>query len=386
MRDPAFLSVKQPEETPRLRIAQVAPLYERVPPPQYGGTERVVSFLTEELVRRGHEVTLFATDDSETRAVLNGIAPRALRLRASGTERWAYHVLELGEVFERAAEFDLIHCHLDFLAFPFSRLVRTPSVHTLHGRLDLPFLRPVFAYFRDVPLVSISNHQRLPLSEFDLRWVATVYHGLPLASYCAGDGRGGYLAFLGRIAPEKRPDLAINVAKRVGLPLKIAAKVDPADRAYFEHEIRPLLDNPLVEFIGEIDDAAKPAFLRDALALLFPVDWPEPFGLAMIEALACATPVIARPCGSVPEVIEDGLTGFLADTVEDMAAAVRRLNRLDRDNCRRTVEARFSVEAMVNRYEAVYRRLVATMPKILTVPKVDWKQRAAYVAATAEAS
>ncbi|MFQ5830951.1 MAG: glycosyltransferase family 4 protein [Candidatus Methylomirabilia bacterium] len=369
-----------------MRIAQVAPMYERVPPALYGGTERVVSYLTEELARRGHRVTLFATADSETAAVLNGVAPHALRLSASGPEPLAYHVLELTEVLERAAEFDIIHCHVDFLAFPLSCLVRTPTVHTLHGRLDFPYLTPLFARFRDLPLVSISNHQRLPLARLGLRWVATVYHGVPVADYAVGAGRGGYLAFLGRISREKRPDLAIEVAKRVGVPLKIAAKVDRADWAYFEREIRPLLDEPLVEFVGEIDDATKPIFLGDAMALLFPVDWPEPFGLVMIEALACGTPVIARPYGSVPEVMEDGVSGFLADTVEEMAAAVRRLGRLDRDWCRRRAEARFSVEAMVDRYEAVYGRLAASKWRTPAVRQATPVAAGAYVAATAGGS
>jgi glycosyltransferase involved in cell wall biosynthesis len=346
----------------RLRIAQVAPLFERVPPALYGGTERVVAHLTDELVGRGHHVTLFATADSGTAADLAGIAPNPLRPSASALEPWVYHVLELSEVFERAAEFDIIHCHVDFLAFPFGRLVRTPTVHTLHGRLDLPFLKPLFARFRDIPLVSISNDQRLPLSELGLQWVATTYHGLPLSQFAPGSGRGGYVAFLGRICPEKRPDLAIQVARRVGLPLKIAAKVDPVDRAYFEREICPLLRDPLVEFVGEIGDADKSAFLGDAVALLFPVDWPEPFGLVMIEALACGTPVIARPRGAVPEIIEEGVSGFLADTVEGMAAAVRQLDRLDRARCRERAEARFSVEAMADRYEAIYRTLAAGVP------------------------
>ncbi|MFQ5791640.1 MAG: glycosyltransferase family 4 protein [Acidobacteriota bacterium] len=385
MQEQVLRSVKRPGGASALRIAQVAPLYERVPPPLYGGTERVVSYLTEELVKRGHEVTLFATADSKTAGVLNGVAPQAFRLCASGMEPWAYHVLELAEVFERAAEFDIIHSHVDFLAFPFGRLVHTPTIHTLHGRLDLPFLVPLFAHFRDVPLVSISNHQRVPLAGLALRWIATVYHGLPLSRYPAGDGRGAYLAFLGRMAPEKRPDLAIKVAKRVGVPLKMAAKVDPADRAYFERDIRPLLDDPLVEFVGEINDAEKPAFLGDALALIFPVDWPEPFGLVMIEALACGTPVIARSCGSVPEIVEDGVTGFLADSVEDMAAAVGRLDRLDRDPCRRSAKARFSVEAMVDRYEAVYRALVGSVVKTPALGRPRREQPATSMAAAARA-
>jgi glycosyltransferase involved in cell wall biosynthesis len=341
-----------------MRIAQVAPLWERVPPALYGGTERVVALLTDELVRRGHRVTLFASGDSVTRAELVAPTARALRLDPAGWHPMAAHMLELGDVFERADDFDLIHCHVDYLAFPFARLVRTPTIHTLHGRLDLPYLPPVFRRFRGVPLVSISQAQREPLRGLGLAWAATVYHGLPLDRFPYSPREGRYLAFLGRIAPEKRPDLAIAIAKRVGLPLKIAAKVDPADREYFETEIRHLLDHPLIEFIGEIDDAAKPAFLGDALALLFPVDWPEPFGLAMIEAMACGTPVVARPCGSVPEIVRPGTTGFIADTLDELVDVVKRLDTIDRAECRRHVEARFTVERMVAEYEAAYRRLV----------------------------
>jgi glycosyltransferase involved in cell wall biosynthesis len=342
-----------------LRIAQVAPLYERVPPALYGGTERVVSWLTEELIRRGHRVTLFASGDSRTAAALVSACERALRLDGGGGDPLVPHVIELSQVFERAADFDVIHCHVDFLAFPFGRLVRTPTIHTLHGRLDLPQLVSVFRRFHDVPVVSISDAQRRPLAHLPVRWVGTVPHGLPLDLYPFSPRPGRYLAFLGRIAPEKRPDLAIAVARRVGLPLKIAAKVDPADRAYYEREIRPLLDDPLVEFVGEIGDAHKPAFLGEALALLFTIDWPEPFGLVMIEALACGTPVIARPCGSVPEVVIGGQTGFIADTIEELVDAVKRVDTIDRAACRRDVEERFTVERMASAYEALYRSLLA---------------------------
>jgi glycosyltransferase involved in cell wall biosynthesis len=278
---------------------------------------------------------------------------RALRLDLDTGDPLAPHMVELAQVFERAEDFDLIHCHVDYFAFPFSRLVATPTVHTLHGRLDLRHTRATHAYFRGVSLVSISEAQRRPLEDLQLAWVATVHHGLPLETYPLGSGRGAYLAFLGRIAPEKRPDLAIGVAKRAGLPLKIAAKVDPVDRTYFEREIEPLLADPLIEYLGEIGEAEKPGFLGNAVALLFPIDWPEPFGLVMIEALACGTPVIARPCGSVPEIITHGRTGFIADTVEEMAAAVRHLDRIDRSRCRRETETRFSVERMVDHYEIV---------------------------------
>ncbi|HZP39005.1 MAG TPA: glycosyltransferase family 4 protein [Methylomirabilota bacterium] len=342
-----------------MRIAHVAPLYERVPPALYGGTERVVSHLVEEQVRRGHDVTLFASGDSRTAASLVAPVPRALRLDDGVADPLALHMVELSQVFERAEEFDLIHCHVDYLAFAFSRLVRTPTVHTLHGRLDLPYLRPLLAHFDDVPLVSISAAQRRPVEDLSLAWAGTVHHGVPLANYPLGRGGGGYLAFLGRISPEKRPDLAIRAARRAGIPLRIAAKVDRADREYFEREIEPLLDDPLVDYIGEIGDADKPAFLGDAVALILPIDWPEPFGLVMIEALAYGTPVIARPCGSVPELIVPGRTGFIADTVDELALAARSVDRIDRAACRREAEARFSVEHMADGYEAVYERLEA---------------------------
>jgi len=343
----------------RLRIAQVAPLYERVPPALYGGTERVVSHLTEQLVRRGHQVTLFASGDSLTAAQLVSVVPRALRLDGDSPDPLPPHLIELAEVFDRASEFDLIHCHVDYLGFPFGRLVTTPTLHTMHGRLDLPALMPLFDCFADVPLVSISDAQRQPLRGLPMNWAGTVYHGLPLDRYPFSPGGGRYLAFLGRLSREKRPDLAIAVARRTGLPLKIAAKVDAADRAYVEQEIAPLLDHPLIDFVGEIDERAKPAFLGDALALLFPIDWPEPFGLAMIEAMACGTPVIARPCGSVPEIIAPGLSGFVVDTLDEMVEAVKRVDAIDRAACRRHVEERFSAERMADGYEAIYRRLTA---------------------------
>lgn len=344
----------------RLRIAQVAPLYERVPPVLYGGTERVVSYLTEELVEHGHDVTLFASGDSETKATVIAAVPTALRLASDSYQADASsaHVVQLGQVIQRARDFDVIHCHVDYPAFSLGRAIRTPVLHTLHGRLDLPYLRPVFAHFTDAHVVSISGAQRRPLADLDVRWVATVYHGLPLARYPYSATGGRYLAFLGRIAPEKRVDLAIAVARRIGVPLRIAAKVDPADRAYFDREIRPLLDDPLVEFIGEIGDRDKPAFLGGAMALLFPIDWPEPFGLVMVEAMACGTPVIARPCGSVPEVILSGVTGFVVDSVDETVDAVKRVDVIDRAECRRWVEQRFSVERMADDYERVYERLL----------------------------
>jgi glycosyltransferase involved in cell wall biosynthesis len=343
-----------------LRIAQVAPLYERVPPALYGGTERVVAALTDELVRRGHQVTLFASGDSQTIGDLKSPVDRSLRLDPEAGDPVAAHVLELAQVFERADEFDLIHCHVDYLAFPFGRLVHTPTVHTLHGRLDLPHFVPLFRHLRDVAVVSISDAQRAPLRSLDVNWVGTVYHGVALESYPYAEEGGEYLAFLGRISPEKRPDLAIAVAKRLAIPLKIAAKVDAKDRDYFESEIRPLLDDPLIEFIGEIDEAAKAEFLGGAMALLFPIDWPEPFGLVVIEAMACGTPVVARACGSVPELIEAGHTGFVVDTFDELVDAVKRVRTLDRAACRRHVEARFSIRRMVDDYESVYRQLTDT--------------------------
>jgi glycosyltransferase involved in cell wall biosynthesis len=344
---------------PRLRIAQVAPLYERVPPALYGGTERIVAFLTDELVRRGHDVTVFASGDSRTRGKLCAPIPRALRLDSGATDSLSPHVIELAQVFQRASDFDVIHCHVDYLAFPFGRFVATPTLHTLHGRLDLPFLAPIFRHFRDVPVVSISDAQRAPLQHLDVAWAGTVYHGLPIEQYPYSPGDGRYLAFLGRICPEKGVDLAIEVAKRAGVPLKIAAKVDPVDREYFEQTIRPLLDHPLIEFTGEIADGDKVRFLGDALAVLFPIDWPEPFGLVMIESLACGTPVIARERGSVPEILVHGRTGFVADTVDELVNAVKRIDIIDRAACRRHVETRFTAARMGDDYEEIYRRLLA---------------------------
>ena len=342
-----------------MRIAQVAPLYESVPPRLYGGTERVVSWLADELVQRGHEVTLFASGDSRTHARLVSAWPRALRLDPAQPDPFALHTLELAQAFSRADDFDVVHCHVDYLAFPYGRLVSTPVVHTLHGRLDLRPLIHVLTELREVPLVSISDSQREPLAGLGLNWVATVHHGLPMqdvpAVTTASDGR--YLVFLGRMSAEKRPDLAIAVAKRAGLPLIMAAKVDRPDREYFEREIRPQLGHPLIEYIGEVSDAEKWRLLGDALALLFPIDWPEPFGLAMIEALACGTPVVARPCGAVPEIVRDGEVGFLADTVDELVAAVKRVDVIDRARCRRWAEAQFSVGVMADHYESVYRRL-----------------------------
>lgn len=340
----------------RLRIAQVAPLYESVPPKLYGGTERVVAYLTEEMTRRGHEVTLFASGDSTVSARLEATHPAALR--ASGLAVWGncLHLPMLSEVFDSAARFDIIHCHLDFWSFPFARFVSAPTVTTLHGRLDIKELLSVYRYYSEASVVSISDAQRAPLPQ--LNWVATVHHGLAKNQLKFSPGPGKYLAFLGRIAPEKRPDLAIEIARRCALPLKIAAKVDAADRDYFETVIRPLLNSRDVEFIGEIGEQQKSEFLGNAIALLFPIDWAEPFGLVMIEALACGTPVIARPCGSVPEILRDGVTGFVSSSIEGLVQGVHRISTISRERCRAEFEARFTADVMAAKYEQLYYRLI----------------------------
>ena len=340
-----------------MRIAQVSPLWESVPPKLYGGTERVVSFITEELVRQGHDVTLFASGDSVSCARLESIYPEALRLITRNFNREAPMTLLLERAFGASDEFDLIHSHLDFLGFPLARRCAAPVVTTLHGRLDLPELAPVYREFSEIPLVSISDAQRRPLPWAN--WQATVHHGLPRDLYTFHPRPGRYLAYLGRIAPEKCPDQAIAIATRVGIPLRIAAKVDPVDREYFRGRIEPLLAHPLVEYLGEITDAEKNEFLGDALALLAPFDWPEPFGLVFIEALACGTPVLAYRRGSVPEIIDDGGTGFVCETQNEFCAAVDRLPLIDRQRCRQEFEARFTVERMVHGYLDVYEQLVA---------------------------
>ena len=338
-----------------MRIAQIAPLVERVPPLLYGGTERVVSALTEELVRRGHEVTLFASGDSVTDARLVPITERALRLDQSVQDPYAHTMRQLGTIFAHAADFDLIHNHLDYFAWPFARLVHTPVVTTMHGRLDLPDLAAVTRDYREQPLVSISDSQRDPLPWAN--WAATVYNGIDLTPYPFHDRHGAYFAFIGRIAPEKNLEGAIEIARATGIPLKIAAKVDPVDEDYYQNEIKPRIDGSLIEYVGEIGEHEKGAFLGPAYALLFAVDWPEPFGLAMAEAMACGTPVLGLRRGSVPEVVQDGVTGFVCDSEGALAAAARRIPELDRRACRRHVETRFSAAAMADGYEAVYREL-----------------------------
>jgi glycosyltransferase involved in cell wall biosynthesis len=341
----------------RLRIAQIAPLYEPVPPKLYGGTERVVSYITEELVRRGHDVTLFAAGDSQTKARLAPGCERALRLLGKPELGASLQLGMLADIFTEARRrFDIIHSHIDYWSFPFARLSQTPTISTMHGRLDIEDLHAVYRSFPEAALVSISDNQRDPLP--GMNWAATIHHGLPPELLQFNPQRGKYLAFIGRISPEKRPDLAIEVALRSGVPIKIAAKVDVVDREYFAEVIEPLIKPPLVEYIGEIGDAQKSEFLGGALALMFTIDWPEPFGLAMIEALACGTPVIARPCGSVPEVIRDGVTGFIAKEVDEMVAAVDKIGSISREGCRREFDERFSVQVMVDKYETVYHRLL----------------------------
>lgn len=340
----------------RLRIAQLAPLYESVPPKLYGGTERIVAYLAEELARRGHEVTLFASGDSTAKVPLRPCSPTSLRLSGLDDLGPTFHLPMLSEVYGHANRFDIIHSHIDYWSFPFARMVSVPTVSTIHGRLDIPVLAPIYRHYSDLPVVSISDEQRGPLP--GLNWVATIHHGLPNNLLRFSPGPGAYLAFLGRISPEKRPDLAIEVARRAGMPLKIAAKIDRADREYFETVVKPLLSTPGVEFIGEISDAQKSDFLGGASAVLFTVDWPEPFGLVMIEALACGTPVIARPCGSVPSVLRDGATGFIASTVDDLVGAVRKVGDISRRACRDEFESRFTSAVMAANYERTYYQLI----------------------------
>jgi len=341
-----------------MKIAQVSSLMEAVPPKLYGGTERIVSYLTDELVELGHDVTLFASGDSVTKARLEPAWPRALRLDAGIGDYLAPHILMLERLARCAKQFDVIHLHVDYLAYPIISRVGVPFLTTLHGRLDLPALPPLYTMFDDVPVVSISDSQREPLPTPN--YLATIYHGIPGHSLALGSGGGGYLAFLGRMSPEKRPDAAIRIAARAGMRLKIAAKVDAVDQAYFDATIRPLLDQPHVEFIGEIGDSEKGAFLGDAAGLLFPIAWREPFGLVMIEAMACGTPVIAMRCGSVPEVVDDGVTGFIVDDEDAAAAAAGRLERLDRQRIRQVFESRFTARRMAEDYAAVYWRLLKT--------------------------
>jgi len=338
-----------------MRIAQVAPLFESVPPRFYGGTERVVSWLTEELVRQGHDVALFASGDSLSNASLVPVCSRALRLDSHCIDPLAHHIQLVERVLQEKDEFDIIHFHIDYLHFPVSRRENLQQVTTLHGRLDIPDLVPLYREFSEMPVVSISNAQRKPLSW--INWHGTVHHGMPENSFKPRLEDGDYLAFLGRISPEKGVDRAIEIALRAQMPLKIAAKVDRADKEYFEHYIKPLLQSELVEFIGEISDLEKNEFLGKAAAFLFPINWSEPFGIVLIESLACGLPVVAYPLGSVPEIIEDKVSGFLVNNVEEAVHAVANISKIDRKECRRAFERRFTAKRMADDYLSIYQRI-----------------------------
>jgi glycosyltransferase involved in cell wall biosynthesis len=353
-----------------MKIAQISPLMESVPPRLYGGTERIVSYLTDELVRLGHEVTLFASADSVTAARLVGCASVALRLDGNVRDPIPYYMLMLDRVRELAEEFDVLHFHIDQFHFPLFHQMADRTLTTLHGRQDLPDLKPLYIGFGDMPLVSISNAQRRPIPKAN--FVGTVHHGIPTNLYTPiYNPRGGYVAFIGRISPEKRPDRAIRIARTLGIPLKIAAKVDKADEAYFHETIAPLLSDQGVEFIGEINERSKTEFLGEAQALLFPIDWPEPFGLVMIEAMACGTPVLAFRHGSVSEIVDQGLTGAVVDTMDEAVRMLPRVIALDRRAVRRRFEQRFSSERMATDYVAVYRSLLersSILERETTVP------------------
>lgn len=344
-----------------MKIAQIAPLVESVPPKLYGGTERVVSWLTEELVRQGHDVTLFASGDSITNAELDPVVPRALRLDGQMHNSVWYNLLMLERVAQRAGEFDMLHFHIDFFQFPVFRDIANRTLTTLHGRLDLPEIQPLYRVFNWAPLVSISNSQRAPMPP--VNWRGTVYHGLPADQFHMVEKPKDYLAFLGRISPEKNPIGAIEIAERVGMPLKIAAKIDAVDREYYETVVAPVIArSPHVEYIGEINEAQKQIFLGNARALVFPIDWPEPFGLVMIEAMACGTPVIAFNRGSVPEVIDDGTSGFIVENVDQAVAALERIDVLSRRKVRACFDLRYSATVMATRYVEIYNNLLSQNP------------------------
>jgi glycosyltransferase involved in cell wall biosynthesis len=355
-----------------MRIAQVAPLFESVPPKTYGGTERVVSWLTEELVRLGHDVTLFASGDSMTTARLVPICERSLRLDQRCADQLAHHYVMLDRVLQEKDNFDLIHFHIDYLHFPISRSHNLAHLSTLHGRLDIPDLQPLYRSYKDMPLTSISDAQRVPLPW--VNWQGTVHHGMPEDLFSLYPEQGKYLAFLGRTSPEKGLDEAIEIAKLCDMPLKVAAKIDRVDVEYFNTVIKPLLKHRLVEFIGEIGYPEKSDFLGNAAALLFPIQWPEPFGIVMIEAMACGTPVIAYPRGSVPEIIEDGLTGFIVSDSKQAVKAIRNLEKFNRRNCRKRFELRFTDRRMAQDYLAIYERLVQAeeAPLAVTNGVLSW--------------
>lgn len=350
-----------------MRIAQVAPLAESCPPRLYGGTERVVHVLTEELVKLGHEVTLFASGDSRTSARLVACVPEALRLAGTKGDVTPYHLSMVELVRRQLSAFDIVHFHIDLFHCPAVGTWNCPTVTTLHGRLDVPNLRPFYSVFGETPLVSISNSQRRPMPP--VKWMDTIYHGLPLDGLPFNPAGGDYLVFLGRISPEKRPDRAIEIAVRAGLPLKMAAKIDEVDREYWTRVVEPLVRaNPNVEFLGEVDEAGKGRLLGNAAALLFPIDWPEPFGLVMIEALSCGTPVVAWREGSVPEILDDGVTGRIVDTMGDAVAAVYDVLRLNRSVVRARFEERFSAQRMANDYLRVYQDLVESRRRPPQIP------------------
>ena len=360
-----------------MKIAQIAPLAECCPPKLYGGTERIVSYLTEELVRQGHQVTLFASGDSRTQAKLVRCSDMALRLNPTVKDHTPYHVMMLDSVRDQADAFDVLHFHIDLLHFPVIRDIADRTLTTQHGRLDLPDLMPFYAAFPEVPLVSVSRDQRRPLAR-PINWVGNVYHGLPrdLLPFSANP-KEDYLAFLGRISPEKRPDRAIQIAAQAGMELKIAAKIDPSDQAYWDSIIAPMIAmHPNVEYIGEINEAQKANLLGNARALLFPIDWPEPFGLVMIEAMACGTPVIAFRCGSVPEVVRSGRSGFIVSTIEEAVKAIKKVETLDRHKVREAFEKRFTVERMTQDYLAIYRGLPGVRTKAARIRHLDGDEMA----------
>jgi len=350
-----------------MRIAQVAPLYESVPPRLYGGTERVVSWLTEELVHEGHDVTLFASGDSLTNARLVPVCSRALRLDPKCVDSLAHHINLVERVMQAKDEFDIIHFHIDYLHFGMSRRDRLPQLTTLHGRLDIPDLAPLYREFYEMPVVSISDSQRAPLPW--LNWHGTVHHGMPTDTLEPGLAPGQYLAFLGRVSPEKGLDKAIDIALRAEIPLKIAAKVDRTDREYFESHIKPRLNSDLIEFIGEISDLEKNDFFSKALAFLFPINWSEPFGIVLIESLACGVPIVAFPLGSVPEIVEDGVSGFLVNSAEEAARTLKNIDVIDRRKCREIFETRFSAKRMAQDYVSIYQRIAK--PEAETIALTD---------------
>jgi glycosyltransferase involved in cell wall biosynthesis len=352
-----------------MRIAQVSPLYESVPPRLYGGTERVVSWLTEELLRQGHEVTLFASGDSLTNARLIAVCPQALRLDPDCIDPLAHHIQMGEQVLQHKDEFDIIHFHIDYLHFSMSRREELPQITTLHGRLDIPDLVPLYREFSDMPVVSISDAQRAPLPW--INWQGTVHHGMPEDRFKPYLESGKYLAVLGRVSPEKGVDSAIEIALRAEMPLKIAAKIDKADRDYFESRIKPMLKHELIEFVGEIGDLEKNEFLGNAAALLFPINWSEPFGIVLIEAMACGLPVIAYPLGSVPEIIEDGISGFLVQNIDEAANAAKKISGFDRQKCRKAFERRFSDRRMAHDYLTIYERIVKREPQGIALTDGD---------------